>query len=385
MQSHASIEKNLKNKAATVTASNKLIDCQKHKNDKFNEIMEQLGRAALTSLKKHDYELDPLVGDWSCQLRTLWLIKLIQESDLDHLSREQLQILGIYKFLTDSIAPVRDEFSMITSQATNIKYCPVELGKISNKELRIHYGTAKKRLASFITDYLSSLIANSHIEDKEAILEVFNQPTYTEFSAIPIRIVEFFTGYLAIMRLAIEHQISLVIALYQFSLDNEGKYSLTGANTLLYQPTEAGYECIEDKTDLFSPSIVMEMYTALTPANNNNKLTNSHFLNYPDFEQFCSEFKKQDIMKIILAIAATHAQFPPQAWLIQEGKKCYLAETMCESHEKLKNLFQDYFFWGIRNKVGTAKYYSSNYGFFKDPIAINIHHVYVSNFRCGRS
>ncbi|MBA4696094.1 MAG: hypothetical protein H2069_01740 [Legionella sp.] len=347
----------------------------------FSEAIRDLGKVAIKRLEAGAFdELDPLVSDWSCQLRTLWLISILEKlRTKNEISDKEYDILGMYYLLTLSKVEKKDAYGMSMDQFTNLKYKPPGWDLVSNKKNIAALGTAKKELTAFLTEDLCKSVESSNIPYKDAILRRLKDQTFTTYSEIPIRFVEFFTGYLATIELALEKKIPVVIALTQFTLDNKDQYKVNGSKTLFYKPSNNQFIQTEpSEEDKKTPCIAINMYSGLN-------LSSNETLTFPKtgcllnscFSQFVENFKSLELKDLILTIAATHPQFTSQTFLKKEGQRTPI--TALDHCDEISKLLQTYKKEGIKNHIGINSYFFNSNHFYQN-IPINTKHVYVSTF-----
>lgn len=346
----------------------------------FNQKMIDLGTSALPLLRDRNYEaFDPLIGDWSCQLRTLWLIHLIKSHPhCEGLTDGDLKGLGLYRLLTLSALDEQDPLRMSLSQSTNLKFVPPGWESVSKGKLNECYGTAKKQLSALAVETVGEALAKSGSPYREELMQRFSDQTYTTYSGIPIRFVEFFAGYLAIVQLALESQTPIVVALKQFSHE-DGRYGVNGIDTLFYRPSGGKFVVGDAADDMDEPAIVIDMYTALSSQSLSAPQNGLSFAGERNFDKASQGFQGLDIVDIILDIAATHPQFPQQGYVA--GDKERLSLQTISRDDAVATLRQTCAERGQNEKVGTELYFSKDGGFFTESIPINTEHVYVSTFR----
>ena len=72
--------------------------------DEFCEAFLKYGSEfAVEVVQKEKWSLfDPMVSDWSCQIRALWVCLFLKKIPFERLEKEDLLFLGLVRFLCDS-------------------------------------------------------------------------------------------------------------------------------------------------------------------------------------------------------------------------------------------------------------------------------------------
>lgn len=357
---------------------------QKPQEFDFVEAIRSLGKDSIDQIKKGSFDqFDPLVSDWSCQLRTIWFISLLRKFFASKAFTEKdYEILGIYSLLTMSKVDEYDAFGISLDQFTDLKFKTPGWEAISNRKNVAALGTAKKELSAHIVNDLRSRVEASNIPYKQSILERFKDETFTTYSEIPIRFIEFFPGYLTVLELAIEDDIPITVALSQFVTDKDKQYCFNGARTLFFKPKDGKFVLSEpSEKDKTLPCIAISMYSGLNLSVKSDSLGNqkkTDVLLQTNFDNFVNNFKTFDLKDVILTIAATHPQFTSQVFLKKEDRRLPISKVVHQ--DELSELRDAYQYEGIENQIGIESYYFNSKHFSKN-IPINIKHVFVSTFK----
>ena len=353
----------------------------KESEDKLDPILKEVGIEICLNKTEAPLGLDPLMGDSSCQLRTIWLINFLTSSLTPESANDCFKMLGMYKLLTPKYTP--DEFGMAIKQEIDAEGLPDVLGD-SKKKKEESLKTMRKDLASKIMTFLRQYIIASHSVYKEPLLARFDDNIEITFSGAPLRYIEFFSGYLTITELAKEKQIPIIVVLKHFLKTNDG-YKLNGIKPFYFKVHDGKYTYDETPQNTKTPSIIIQAYSAFiiglqTP----NATPNEFSFFYTDnFQELCVHFSWRSPIELILTVAATHQQYPNGAYR-REGKNKPSVSTLPPRSDDITELFTSYQNQGTLTGIGKEKYKSSTSERFKEHIPFNIEHVYVSNYEIER-
>lgn len=321
--------------------------------------------------------LDPLVGDWSCQLRAANFARFFMtHPTLDNLSELDMLYIGASIFLTESQKRTRDALGISVLQKTDETQFPKKIAAESRQNKDTLFGLTKCFVARKTLSDLRSWVQSSQILFQETVLKQLNDNVSFLFSCQEIPFLNFFAGYYLFTEMVKSNQIPITVILTQFMSDDKNdklKLKINGKQSILYlyNPQDKKFTPQVESDDLSKKlTIVIDMYSvqAGTPVSPAPGIT---FYKATDFNEFINLFKKEmDIEELILGIAATHPQFPNNC---QQAKKTIGSMAY---KDRLTPMYARCRQAAEKNSVGVKKYTAAEKP--QTTVTINTQHVYLS-------
>ncbi|KAH7097313.1 hypothetical protein BKA62DRAFT_716650 [Auriculariales sp. MPI-PUGE-AT-0066] len=313
--------------------------------------LERLGRTSIALIKAGRLtDFDPLVSDWSCQMRVLWLIDA--KKRIEQLTDHDCWMLGLYRLLTVTTNDDIDGLGMSRTQTTDgERRWPEEWEILTRKKTLEALGTAKKQLSHEMVDYLKSAISAHGLEVGPGLAE----NVVTRWSGAPLRCAKFFTGYEGLLAVAALRDLPVAVIISEFHREDD-RIELGNARVLFFEVKDGGYQLMErPKMAADEACLVFEMYTACTDRASS-------------LDSACATLTTLGLRTVVLAIAAAHAQYPDDV-KVRETKA---RPKPFEDLEEVKHAHI-----AKEHDLGQSKYFRNGQHFMA-PIGLNIKHTFAA-------
>lgn len=179
---------------------------------------------------------DPMVSDWSCQIRAIWLCCFVRTGKKT-LSEEDLVFFGLVRLLCESTVFLTHEIVGSVPFKTKTSFWPEAIAPLKNKlEREGFYGEAKTIVAHRVLNDLSrifddiphdyivtGLFTGDKLEIHDELRKVFSFPGYTSFSDHAIPVLPFFHGAIVLFSLAAYFDVPLYNVTRNIRSDNDAE------------------------------------------------------------------------------------------------------------------------------------------------------------------
>lgn len=365
----------------------------------FDEYSLDLGRQCLSYIEMGSFsKFDPIVSEWGCQLRALYLTKLIGDAlKCGSFSDKLLKLLGYARFLTESAAQEVNYFnaqkcsgltihaktaeSKFTSSFSTFLDQTVPNAIISNAVISKLYANVKSQLASdqlqILVDLLGTHQPYLHADArilKELLLRL-QKPYYVNCTRTHIPCLPSFDTMVLFNELVTAMKLDVVVRLWRvkrkpgmtrnesverallcYRADDEGKLVYGGA------PVDSSSR---------TPVVLVEMYSTVMEGFDCSGDPQYSFHTLTNFDAFLAALVEQvDLKDHLLQFLAVHPQFTQERPIKEHAK---------QSEWTLNNLYEHYRTKGNSNRVGTEIYSPVNGVPYETTIPLNALHFRVSS------
>ena len=313
--------------------------------------LNEIGAESVALLKEGKLtQFDPLVSDWSCQLRVLWLVDA--KSRVDRLTPEDIRTLGLYRLLTITTDVQKDALGMSRSQTTGEKSLPEGWENLSKTKLMEALRTAKKDLSYKMVDYLKAEMERCGLPIGEGL----QANIVTSWSGAPVRFAKFFTGYEAMMAVAGRNNVPVTVHVREFHRDGN-KVQLAGSRLMTFHAPNGEYVSFErPASSADEPCLAFEMYTARIDGEST-------------LDKACETIKTLGLKTVVLAIAAAHVQYPSDAKVRETKEKpSPFVDAAADQHAEI----------ATKHDLGKSKYFDKKV--FTKSILLDIEHTFAAMY-----
>jgi len=395
---------------------------------KQEDAFRDMGIASLELVDSEQFGLiDPTLGDWACQLRVLWLIdlanrykvlKTTRPSELTPaklrgknpvISTKELEILGMYRLGTLFTSCDVDQLGMRKTIRTGARATTPEenaagwkFGSSSQNKAAFDY--TKRTLGDAVNESLIELLKNSDLPDKEAYLADF---TRSDIVRRPMRnqnvsVVGFFGGCKAILDLAAERNLPLIVTLKKFVRDLDDIVRLEGVETATFSTAEDNSgKCVYVRDEECGRSdqlgMVIHMFSCFNAASN---CASESSLDAEAFFANARRLAFDEFNASYDGIVALHPQHPPQTYtcsadgeLMTDGaggpfKLLHKPQgVQIDATPTLRRMRESAAHFALAHGIGQGAYYTTAIGQDKKPagkhfdesILLNIEHIHVAS------
>jgi hypothetical protein len=269
--------------------------------------------------KKQYHLFDPMVSDWSCHLRAVWLCCFLKNNKFSDLCDDDFIFFGLVRLLCESATMITHEV-VKSPIKTKTKYWPESIIPLKNKiEKEIFYGIAKKIVASRTLNDLERwfceipheyVVLGTISKEKknvyEELLNIFSFPYFFSFSEIQIPMVPFFHGIIITFSLAAYFNIPLLNFTKDIVENDDKPLGFSFINSRIdsfnYDNTDHKFIYTENQTDNNEPAIIIDTYRFYKETDN-CKNDIETFLN------FCTKLNFSYIDAVYF-LSATHELLP---------------------------------------------------------------------------
>lgn len=172
---------------------------------------------AANIFKNQQYRLfDPMVSDWSCQIRSIWLFWFLKTHTFSSLSCDDILFFALVRLLCDSSICITHDITGKIPVKTKSSFWPDSMHPLPRIGKEILYGQAKQIVACRTLKDLQRVFSN--IPENDLILgtlfdvkkhlifdelqKAFARPYLTSYSEVKIPMLPFFFGVLIVISIA---------------------------------------------------------------------------------------------------------------------------------------------------------------------------------------
>jgi hypothetical protein len=265
---------------------------------------------------------DPMISDWSCHLRAVWLCCLLKSATLDALTDEDFIFFGFSRLLSESAVFVQHDI-VHAPLKTRTSYWPPSIARLNKTRQVEIFGRAKEFVAFRVlhdlyrwfeevpAEYIAPSIdlkKSERIAIKRELLALFSKPQFISFSGVLTPMLPFFHGSLVVFSLAASRGIHC----HNITRDLVANSSAPAGFSLVNSRIDSF--CCENSACNWSlaksqkedePSVIVETYRFHAQTDNCKN----------DVESFLKEKTTSDLTYVdfIYLLMATHELFPNRA------------------------------------------------------------------------
>jgi hypothetical protein len=388
------------------------------------EALREIGITSLGLIDREQFGLiDPTLGDWGCQLRVLWLVDLANKyralkathpselmpdklrGDKPAIPAKELEILGMYRMGTVFTWSDIDGLGMHKSIRTGSRNTTPEenaagwkFGTQSQNKAVFNY--TKATLGDAVNESLIEALRNSHVPDREEYLTAFTRSDISRriVSGRNVSVVGFYGGCKAVLDLAAERNLPLVVTLKKFVRDTNNNLRLEGAEVAAFSAVAAvdGSRRVymRDENARRGDELGMAIHAfSCFNASGTDEDADTFFANARRlvFDQFDASYD---------GFAAVHPQYPPLTHIHGPdgeiltdgtGKPLELLHeppgVAFDATPTLRAMREHATCFALTTRVGQGRYYTPTIGpdkkpagtYFERSILMQIEHIHVAS------
>jgi hypothetical protein len=258
------------------------ISCKKFLLDEYSpefykSLLDYGYEFADTVINKKQYHLfDPMISDWSCHIRAIWLCCFLFFKKIENLDEEDFFFFGLVRLLDESAVLGTHEIIKRLPIKTSNTYWPNSVSQLKNYELKIAFKGKSKRIVStrILRDLKrlfreipdESIVLGSLSERnkrvKEELLHCFSSPCFAIFNGIAIPMLPFIHGYVMVFSLAAYFDVHLYNLHKDVKKGELGNFFVANSRIdhFCYKDTYSNFVRTDEEQAQKTPSIVFETY-----------------------------------------------------------------------------------------------------------------------------